>query len=216
MTLRSLEVDTGDGTVTVRVRGGDGPALLLAHGAGTNQDHPMMATLAEGLASHGLVVITFNYPYTEAGRRAPDRAPKLLTCHRAVGAWARSEHGAELVFGGRSMGGRMASLLAAEGEPMRGLVLFAYPLHPAGRPDRLRTDHLGDIQVPMLFVQGSRDSLARPELFDQHVRRLEGAEVFDLDGADHAWRLPGHDPKAVTNRVAGAAAVWIHRLARMG
>lgn len=172
-----------------------------------------MVKLAEGLAARGLEAVTFNYPYTEAGRRAPDRAPKLLACHRGVAAWVRDRTAEHLVFAGRSMGGRMATMLAAEGEPMSGLVLYAYPLHPPGKPDRLRIDHLGEIGVPMLFFHGDRDSLARSELFDAHVRVLARAETFDLPGADHSWRVRGRTVDELLDEVCDATAAWIGGLA---
>ena len=111
-----------------------GRAVLLAHGAGAGQDHPGMTSIRDGLVARGHPVLTFNYPYTEAGRRfPPDRRDILLACHRAAAEWLR-DRCSGMVMAGRSMGGRMASYLAAEGEPCDGLVLYAYPLHPAGSP----------------------------------------------------------------------------------
>ena len=201
------------GEVTARVRGAGDRVVLLAHGAGTDQDHTLVVSLAEGLASRGLVTVTFNYPYTEAGRRAPDRAPKLLACHRDVAAWIRDAHGPDVVFAGRSMGGRMASMLAAEGESMIGLVLYAYPLHPAGKPDRLRAEHLSAIEVPMLFFQGTRDALASSDLFDRHIRSLPRADVREIEGADHSWRVRGRTLEDVVGDVVDASATWIRHLA---
>ncbi len=216
MKVRTHTVDWAGGTVTSRIRGDGGPVMLLAHGAGTNQDHPMMASLAEQLAVRGLTVVTFNYPYTEGGRKAPDRAPKLMDCHRDVAAWVRRELGMPLVFAGRSMGGRIASMLASDGEQMVGLVLYAYPLHPAGKPDRLRVEHLPDIEVPMLFIQGDRDALATGALFDRHVRSLPSADVVDLPGADHSWRIKGRSIDEVVAEVAESSVGWIRRLATSG
>ncbi|MDH4119495.1 MAG: dienelactone hydrolase [Acidimicrobiia bacterium] len=212
--MSSFRVEWERGEVGVRLVG-SGTPILLAHGAGTNHDHPMITGLASALAGEGLAAVTFNYPYTEAGRRAPDRMPVLMECHRSVAGWARTELG-ELVFAGRSMGGRVASMLAAEGEPMRGLVLYSYPLHPSGKPDRLRAEHLPAIEVPMLFFQGGRDALARSELFDRHVRPLTGATVVDLEGLDHSWRGGGHTYADVVPGVASATAAWIRHLASGG
>lgn len=189
------------------------PTMLLAHGAGTNQDHPLVAGTAERLAEDGLGVVTFNYPYTEAGRKAPDRAPRLLACHeavaRAVGSWSPGG----VVLAGRSMGGRMATMLAAEGTDAVGVVCLAYPLHPAGKPDRLRVEHLGRIAVPMLFFQGSRDALSRGDLFDTHVRSLPGATVVDMEGADHSFRGRGWTAERVSGIVAEEYARWLASLA---
>lgn len=148
----------------------------------------MITSIASRLADDGHGVMTFNYPYTEAGKKAPDRAPKLLECHRAVIDFARSLDEAPPVLAGRSMGGRMGTMLAADGVDVSGLVCLAYPLHPAGKPDRLRIEHLGSITAPTLFFQGSRDALSRSELFDEYVRPLDVATVVDMEGADHSFK----------------------------
>ena len=197
--VEKVDIRVGDGTVTgTFVRGGEGatraknsPArpkdrgLLLAHGAGTNQDNPRIVELRDGLARAGLSVLTFNYPYSEAGRKSPDAQPLLLTAHRAARDFLAGETGGPVVMAGRSMGGRMGTYLAAVGEPVRGLVLYAYPLHPPGKPEKLRADHLPAITAPMLFFQGTRDPLSRMELFDRYVRPLPNAKVELLE-ADHS------------------------------
>lgn len=135
--------------------------LVLAHGAGAGRDHPWMRARAGDLAARGVRVITFDFPYITAGRKVPDRAPVLLASWRAV-----ATHAAErwpdvpLAIGGKSMGGRMATMLLAEPEvpdAVRGGVALGYPLHPPGRPDQLRVAHLGAISVPLLVIQGERD-----------------------------------------------------------
>jgi predicted alpha/beta-hydrolase family hydrolase len=192
-------VERGEGSVTV----------LAAHGAGTDQHHQMIVGIAEALAAAGLRVVTFNYPYAEAGRRRPDRADSLLACHRAVLEDVRSRHGNPVVTAGRSMGGRMATMLAAEGVPMAGVVAYAYPLHPAGKPDRLRIDHLHGVAVPMLFFQGERDALSRGDLFDLHIRPLPRATVVDMAGADHSFRGRGWSPDRLYPFLAGKTVEWI-------
>jgi predicted alpha/beta-hydrolase family hydrolase len=151
--------------------------------------------LRNRLAGAGVAVLTFNYPYIEEGKRRPDPPARLLECHRAALNRLRAERGDAVVLAGRSMGGRMGTLLAAEGEAVEGLVLFAYPLHPPGKPDRLRVEHLGGIGAPMLFLSGSRDSFARVELIDEHLRSLPGATVELLDEADHSFRVPKRSPR---------------------
>ena len=192
MVLGNVKISVGEGTVTGRlVRGGDRSAaqrdrgVLLAHGAGTDQDHPRLVELRDGLGRAGLTVLTFNYLYTDAGRKGPDSQPRLLSAHRAARDYLASEVGGPVVLAGRSMGGRMGTYLAAAGEPALGLVLYAYPLHPPGRPDRLRADHLPAISAPMLFFQGTRDPLSRMDLFEQHVRPLPITTVELLE-ADHS------------------------------
>jgi uncharacterized protein len=208
-------VSWSGGSVTARVYAESDITVLLAHGAGTNQDHRLMVGLAGALAESGLGVITFNYPYTEAGRRAPDRAAVLLDCHRAVASWASGRTG-RLFLAGRSMGGRMATILAADGLAMTGVVAYAYPLHPAGKPERLRVEHLPRMGVPALFFQGDKDTLARSDLFDTHIRALHGADVVDLIGVDHSWRAKGRTEAQLLAEVASATEAWIGRLASEG
>jgi predicted alpha/beta-hydrolase family hydrolase len=192
MVSEEVRIAVGEETVTGRlVRGGDTrdhgqrTGLLLAHGAGTNQDHPRLVELRDGLAGAGLTVLTFNYLYTEGDRKRPDSQPLLLSVHRAARDRLVAEVGGPVVLAGRSMGGRMGTYLAAAGEPALGLVLYAYPLHPPGKPEKLRADHLPAITAPMLFFQGTRDPLSRMELFDRHVRPLPNATVELLE-ADHS------------------------------
>ncbi|WP_422365431.1 alpha/beta fold hydrolase [Pelagibius sp.] len=147
----------------------DGPedaplTLALAHGAGAPMDTPFMDAFAEGLAERGWRVVRFEFPYMakrrdDGKRRPPDRAPVLLESWRSVIETLGAER---LVIGGKSMGGRMASLIAAENAAktaVRGLVCLGYPFHPAGKPERLRTEHLADLRTPALILQGTRDSL---------------------------------------------------------
>lgn len=190
--------------------GEGGPVVVLAHGAGTHRRHPTMVALADALASRGATVATFDYPYAAAGRRAPDRAPTLLACHRAVVEWIRSELGDELVLAGRSMGGRMASMLVADGVACRALVLYAYPLHPPGRPERLRIEHLPAITVPTLVVRGTRDAFSRSDLFDRYLRSR--FDVVDVEGADHSFRGGGRSVAEVSLLLADATVTWLSHL----
>jgi predicted alpha/beta-hydrolase family hydrolase len=206
--IEELSLAWGRGEVTGRLYGKAGDGVLLAHGAGTDHDHPRMTALAAALAGYDLRVLTFNYPYTEAGRRRPDPQETLLACHRAARDLLQGRTGSPVVLAGRSMGGRMGTYLAAGGEPCRGLVLYAYPLHPAGKPDRLRAEHLPSIAVPMLFFQGTADALSRMEVFDRYVRPLPGASVEVLPGATHALdRRPEQ-----TAALARLTAAWIASL----
>lgn len=196
------------GEVTARLAGNGDNGVLLAHGAGTDQDHPFMVLLREGLADEGHTVMTFNYPYTERGARRPDRTEKLVDCHRAAADHLRDRVGA-LYLAGRSMGGRIGTYVVAEGQEASGLILYAYPLHPPGKPDRLRIDQFPDIDVPMLFFQGTRDALARMDLFDQHIRSLPRADVEILEGATHAPKGGGWTPETTAERLASVTTSWI-------
>lgn len=182
-----VELPSG-GTISALIRGEGENTFLLAHGAGTDQHHRSIVGIRDAIAARGVRVVTFNYPYTEAGKRRPDRAPTLIECHRVVAEQVAATFGGPVILGGRSMGGRMATMLVAEGFEARGVVLYAYPLHPAGKPEKLRVAHLGDVGVPMLFFHGWRDALSRRDLFDRHIRPLPGAAVVDMEGADHSFR----------------------------
>jgi predicted alpha/beta-hydrolase family hydrolase len=203
-----VEIEYPGGTVTGRVAGEGERGILLAHGAGTNQDHPFLVDLRDRLAGAGHTVMTFNYAYTERGVKRPDQPEKLLTVHRAAADLLGTMVGT-VFLAGRSMGGRMGTMLAADGYPTAGLILYAYPLHPAGREERLRVAHLGDVGAPMLFFQGTRDALSRMELFDLHVGPLPGVTVEILDGADHSFRGGGWTPETVSERLTTVTTAWI-------
>ena len=207
-----------DEVVTGRLAGPHNPSLppiLRAHGAGAGQDHPGVAGLRDRLAENGLRVLTFNYPYIEAGKRRPDHQRKLLECHQGALAWLSTETGVNrIVLAGRSMGGRMGTYLAAERDDIAGVILYAYPLHPAGKPDRLRVEHLAEVNAPMLFFSGTRDSMARPELIEEHLRPVPGATVELIEDADHSFRVPkrsGRTLEDVLDLVADRTVEWIEK-----
>ena len=167
-----------------------------------------MTSLRDGLAAKGHTVMTFNYPYTERGSKSPDRAERLIEVHRAAAEFLDSsvDH---LFLAGRSMGGRMATYLVAESYPADGVILYAYPLHPAGQEDRLRVAHFQDVHIPLLFFQGTRDALSRMELFDRHIRSLSNATVELLDGASHSFRGGGWTEEAMLDRLVSGTSGWI-------
>lgn len=201
-----------DGEAVSGVAEGAGPlGVLLAHGAGTDQHHPSIAGIRTGLARGGLRVLSFNYPYTERGSKSPDRQERLLACHRAASDRLAVEVD-RLFLAGRSMGGRMGTYLAAEGYPAAGLVLYAYPLHPAGKPEKLRIEQFESITQPMLFFQGTNDALSRMDLFDRHIRPLPNAEVELLEDAGHGYRGGGWDLESITDRYVRGTLGWIERL----
>jgi len=208
---RKVTVQWGDESVSGLIEGSGRVGILLAHGAGTDQTHPGIAKLRSGLAGGGHTVMTFNYPYTERGSKRPDRQEKLVECHRAA-ADSLANDVEERYLAGRSMGGRIGTYLAAAGYPLTGLILYAYPLHPAGDPGRLRVDQFADIHVPMLFFQGTRDALSRMELFERHIMALPNAEVELLEGAGHGPRGGGWDQEKMTLRYVDGTLAWISRV----
>ena len=177
-----------DGTLAGR------PLVVLAHGAGAPYTSPFMEMTAHALVDRGLCVVRFHFPYMEAAqrtgrRRPPDPAPRMLTAWRAVidRVLTLRGHG-PVIIGGKSMGGRMASMLLAEGrEPeVVGAVYLGYPLHPAGKPEKLRAAHLPDVPVPQLFVQGEKDTLCDPARLREVLATVPTARHLEIPGADHS------------------------------
>lgn len=169
--------------------------LVLGHGAGANQLSGFMRMVAAGLAARGIDVMTFNFLYMEQGRSIPDPKARLESCYLAVIKTALTHRKLKknrLVIGGKSMGGRIASqVAAAEPSGIAGLVFLGYPLHPPGRPDKLRDEHLKDIRAPMLFVQGMRDALGTGEEIRAVIKRLRlPAKVQVIEGGDHSFKVP--------------------------
>ena len=191
------------------------PAVVLAHGAGTDMRSPFMSALHTGLAREGFVTVKFNFPYTEARRRAPDPRPVLERCYRAVleaVVQDRTLAPPWIAIGGKSLGGRIASYLAASGAPVQALLLLGYPLHPAGKPDQLRADHLPSISVPTLFIQGTRDALCDMDLLRPLLGRLPHAALHTIDGGDHSFRLPRRAERPdeeVWSAIVAVAARWL-------
>jgi predicted alpha/beta-hydrolase family hydrolase len=188
----------GNGGISTRVYRSRTPAfatLILAHGAGAGQSHPFMVGAAETLSGQRVDVVTFNFPYTEQGRRRPDPTAVLEATWRAVVEWSQTTANTGRLFaGGKSMGGRIAShVVAADGPALgvAGLVFLGYPLHPPGRPDELRVRHFSKIAVPMLFVQGTRDAFGTPDELRPWLDASPGrAEILAVEGGDHSFGLP--------------------------
>src|SRR6516165_7680141 len=172
-----------------------GITLILGHGAGAGQTSNFMVEFADALAARGIDIVTFNFLYTERGRRLPDPTSRLEECYRGVieAVFKPSEvRENRLAIGGKSMGGRIASQVAAAGAgPVAGLVFLGYPLHPPGRSDRLRDAHLPAVKAPMLFVQGSRDAFGTPDELQPIIARLRpAAELYVVEGGDHSFKVP--------------------------
>ena len=207
--MEELRIPVEKTSVTASVHGTGPRVIVLGHGAGSDRRHPSLVRMAEALAARGRRVVLYNFPYKESGRAGPDPPAVLEATTRAVGEYARSMLGAlRLVHGGRSMGGRIASQVVAGGAPADALVFLAYPLHPPGKPDVLRDAHLPAITVPMLFVQGTRDDFARPDLLESLLARLgQRATLHRLDDADHSFRVPKR-----SGRSAAEVEAEVHRV----
>ena len=209
---------TGYGHPLLETRPEDAVAMLvLGHGAGSPMTAPLLAGFCEAIAGLGVATLRFDFPYMREGRRVPDRAPVLVeACRDAFTEAVELAHGLPVLAGGRSMGGRMASMAAAEGMAAAGLVFLAYPLHPPGKPERIRDAHLYETAVPMLFLQGSRDAFARPDLLAGVLGRLGSrAELVAVAGGDHSFRVAGgeRDPHRIGASLAAPAAAFVRRVA---
>ena len=182
-------------------------ALLLAPGAGASSQSPSLVAIEAAVAP--LPVERMDFPYRLAGRKAPDRPPVLLDAVRAAAAGLVERAGVapdRLALGGRSMGGRMCSMAVADGLPAAALVLVAYPLHPPGRPDNLRTAHLPALTVPCLFVQGTRDPFGSPDELTAATATIPGPVT-------HEWIDGGrHDLKGADRRIGELVAAWLSAL----
>ncbi|MFJ5859951.1 alpha/beta family hydrolase [Pseudarthrobacter sp. NPDC092439] len=199
LTELHIPLPAGEATVSVAYERPAAPTatLVVAHGAGAGMDHPFLAGFTAGLNDLGLATLRFNFPYREAGRRFPDRPPAAVATWRAVMAAAAKEaeqHGdtGPVWAAGKSFGGRMASMAVAEGMPAAGLVYLGYPLHAPGKPGKLRDEHLYGLTLPMLFLQGTRDTFATPQILEDVVSRIGTSAVLQwIDGGDHSFAAAG-------------------------
>lgn len=202
-----LTIDCGNGTsVSALVDRPEHPTawLVLAHGAGAGMTHPFMASVATGLAERGIAVLRYNFPFMERGGRRPD-APALAkaTVRAAVAAASALAKDAPLFAGGKSFGARMTSEAAAEAPlaTVQGLIFLGFPLHPAGKPAVTRAAHLSRVPCPMLFLQGTRDTLADLALLTNVVETLAGPVTLSIiDDADHSFHV-----RALSGRTDAAA-----------
>lgn len=192
---------------------------VLAHGAGAGMRHPFMTAVADALAARSVATLRWEFEYMTAGRKRPDPPASLIAAVRAACARARElAPDLRLVAGGKSMGGRMTSNAIASGaEPrIEGLVFLGFPLHPAKQPGTVRAEHLRDAHLPMLFVQGTRDALAGPELLRPIVAALgTRATLHEIEGADHGLAVPrrsGRDPSGVISEIADVITAWLDRI----
>jgi hypothetical protein len=186
-----------------------GVTLLLGHGAGADQTSNFMVSFATGLAARGVDTVTFNFLYTEQGRRAPDTNNKLEVCYLAAIDAARGLRKLKanrLLIGGKSLGGRIASQVAATGvDDLAGLVFLGYPLHAPGKADQSRTAHLPQIQAPMLFVQGTRDPFGTPDELRSIIKKLKlRATLHEVAGGDHSFTVPKKWPASQQEVYAAA------------
>ena len=207
-----LRLDTGHGSLSAAIHTPvrpSGDRVILTHGASGSYATPNLVAVCDALAERGIEAVRFNLPAAERKRRSPDRAPIVEAVWRDVAA--RLRDGTErLVIGGRSYGGRMASHVAAvDPHACDGVLLLAYPLHPPGKPEQQRTQHLSSIQVPILVVQGDRDPFASGTLLEEAFEPLERATIHRIPGGDHSHAVRGRTTADVAAEVAGAVVAWL-------
>src|SRR5712675_1404601 len=190
--------------------------FVFAHGAGAGMTHPFMATVASGLGERGIATLRYQFPYMQKGsRRADPPAIAQAAVRAAVAEAGKRCAGLPLIAGGKSFGGRMTSQAqaAAPLDGVHGLAFLGFPLHPAGKPSSDRAKHLADVKIPMLFVQGTRDSLAELELLEPVVKSLgPSATLLRVEGADHSFHVParsGRKDSEVMDEILDTFAAWI-------
>ena len=200
-----------------------GVTIVLAHGAGAGMAHPFLVGCANGLAARGFDAVTFNFPYMERRAKAPNPAPMLEACYRTLIATLADRGwlaGRRLVIGGKSMGGRMATMVAAAADagtasvahPIAGVVALGYPLHPPGQPQKLRVAHFATLRTPSLVVQGTRDDFGHPDELAPHLAALGSlATVHPIANGDHSFKvtgLPRGTQGTVVEGILDTVAAW--------
>ena len=218
--MTKSKLSTAFGDVSIAVEGPDHPRqlLLLAHGAGAPMDSDFLKVFARSLTSDSRSVARFNFPYMEQGRRTPG-SPKASegAFGEVVDNVKASLSPKQLFIGGKSYGGRMASHLAASGADVDGLVFLGYPLHAPGRPENIRDAHLYELDVPMLFVEGTRDPFCPLPTLERVLARLPQAELVVIEDGDHSLKVrkaSGRDTPTAWGEAAEAIAAWLERRAR--
>ena len=208
----------GDEITAEHDSAGSSIVFVCAHGAGGNMSDRGVLAISQVMRARGVDVVRFNFPYKEKRSGRPDPMPVLKKAIEAVVARVREELRPDtLIIGGRSMGGRAASMLAADGFACDGLLLLAYPLHPAGKPEQLRDAHLPTIGIPVLCLNGTRDALCRRDLMEAVLARLAPNWTMQwLDGADHSFHVlksSGRTDGEVLAEIGDTSRVWVERLA---
>lgn len=195
-----------------------GVTLILGHGAGAGQSSDFMVSFATELANRGIDAVTFDFFYSEHGRKTPDPNDRLEACYTAVIDGIRNHKKLvdnKLAIGGKSMGGRIASQVAAAGaKDIAALVFLGYPLHPPGKPENVRSKHLPSIKSPMLFVQGSRDAFGSADEIQLAVKKLASATLYVVEGGDHSLKVPkssGKSQDQVYKEIQDEIANWIKK-----
>jgi predicted alpha/beta-hydrolase family hydrolase len=215
----SASIETPAGTIPIfaqRKRKGRA-AVILAHGAGAGMRSEFMELIANRLVAAGIEAWRFEFPYMAAGRRSPDRNPVLEETWRSMIDHVRSATDLPVFVGGKSIGGRIASQVVAAGADVSGLIFLGYPLHPPGKPERLRAEHLAAIKAPMLFIEGTRDPFCPLETLQKVLQGVDSpTELVVISDGDHSYKLrasSGRSTNDAWDEVSGAVRDWVLRTA---
>jgi predicted alpha/beta-hydrolase family hydrolase len=186
-------------------------AVILAHGAGQGIDSPFMKFFHDALPQRGLLSVQFNFEYMGKGKKIPDPQPKMQALYRQIVSEVAEAHSPrKIIIGGKSMGGRVASYIAGDTPQVSGLVFLGYPLHPPGKQDKMRDAHLYDINLPMLFLSGTRDTFAERPLLEKVINRLgDRATLIWTEGGDHS--LKGRKGANTLEDAADAIQAWVRK-----
>lgn len=219
----TIEIDKGESVSGIisgveKSEAGKATGIILAHGAGNDMNNPLLVYVCEGLAREGYTAMRFNFLYKEKGRKAPDHAKKLILTWQKVFQFFRDDSVAEferIIVGGKSMGGRIASQMVADKQLSGdGVILLGYPLHPPGKKDKLRDEHLYRIEVPMLFFAGTRDPLCDLDLLKNVLKKISIPwEIEVIEGGDHSFNLlksMGIDQKEVYEKFLRRLIGWLN------
>lgn len=197
-------------------RSGRSDALVLAHGAGNDMNSNFVSFVHNEFAKSGLLTVKFNFPYMEVGRKAPDSPQRLESTWRTVLQQihkSKDLQPRQLFAGGKSLGGRIASQVASQGEAVDGLIFFGYPLHPPGRPAKLRIAHFNKLTCPTLFIEGSRDPFCELPLLERALTKISApSTVYTIEDGDHSFRLPkrsGRTEREVWMEIISVVTKWI-------
>jgi len=209
-----IKVSPAVGTVSAKYMSPDKPRCIftLAHGAGAGMDHSFMETLAEALSKVGIATLRFNFPFTENKKGRPD-SPAIahLTIEAAIKKAGELNPGLPLFASGKSFGGRMSSQYLSDHpeSPVKGIVFYGFPLHPSGKPSTDRAEHLKALKIPMLFLQGAKDTLATWELIEAVCKSLRKATLVKLEGADHSFKAGKKD---VMSLLVDETKKWVEKI----
>ncbi len=211
--MKSISIPFEEKTINALLTEASRPSalIILSHGAGAPMTHSFMESLSEALVQQNLSVLRFNFPYIDQGRKSPGSPKANINAWRAVAEWSLNQNDVPILLSGKSYGGRMASHLLAEHsfDQVKGIIYFGFPLHAPGRDSKDRAAHLPNIQVPQLFLQGTKDALANSSLMKEVVNELPKSTLVEFENSDHSFKTKGKKIEEVITQLAEETNRWI-------